>query len=299
MGPVGLVIALATALTLIEGKTRVQSFAVATTLACLALLISWEVVRDSHRDHLRSRLVAAMAFVLMASGMVVRAAFAVGGPSPPADPFLDPTRMATLFLNTIGLIAATFGLMMMVSERLGRRLEQLASIDELTGLLNRRSFLEKGEAVWRHATESRRPACILMMDLDQFSTVNKRFGHSGGDLALRRFSARVSSHLKSSDLFARYGGEEFCIFLSDTDEKRAREIAERLRADVAAISIDVAGKTLRFTVSIGVASAGNVDLREAIRRADIALYQAKELGRNLVRDTSGLSFGAGTMPRHA
>jgi diguanylate cyclase (GGDEF)-like protein len=207
--------------------------------------------------------------------------------------------MATLFLNTIGLIAATFGLMMMVSERLGRRLERLASIDELTGLLKRRCFLERAEALWRHAAESRRPACILMMDLDQFSTVNERFGHAGGDLALRRFAALVSAQLEPTDLFARYGGEEFCVFLSDTNEQRAHEIAERLRAGVATMSIDAAGKILRVTVSIGIAPAGNTGLGEAIRRADIALYQAKELGRNLVKDSSGSRLGLGAMPRPA
>jgi diguanylate cyclase (GGDEF)-like protein len=297
--PVGLVAALTTALMLSDGKTRMPSFVVATTLACLALLVAWEVFRDSHRDHLRSRLVAALAFILMAMGMAVRAASAVAGEAPPTDPFQDPTRMATLFLNTIGLIAATFGLMMMASERLGRRLERLASIDELTGLLNRRCFLERGETLWRHAAESRRPACILMMDLDQFAMVNERFGHAGGDLALRRFAALVSGQLRSTDLFARYGGEEFCLFLSDTDEERAHEIAERLRAGVATMSIDAAGKILRFTVSIGIAPAGNAGLEEAIRRADIALYQAKELGRNRVKDSSSLGLGLGAMPRPA
>lgn len=296
--PVGLVVALTTALGPGEGKARLQSLIAATTLACLALLVAWEVFREGHRDHLRSRLVAATAFVLIAAGMVARAAVAVAGAPPPADPLQDPTRMATLFLNTMGLIAATFGLMMMVNERLGRRLERLASTDELTGLLNRRTFLDRGETLCRHAAGVGRPAWILMMDIDQFSAVNRRFGHASGDLALRRFAAFVAGQLESTDLFARYGGEEFCILLPDADEERAQGIAERLRAGVAALSIDLDGTTLRITVSIGIASVANGNLQEAIRKADGALYGAKDLGRNLVQDTSGV-LGLSTLPGQA
>lgn len=297
--PVGLVIALTTVLGPGEGRTRLQTLVAATTLAGLALLVAWEVFRESYRDHLRSRLITSVAFALMAAGMIARAALALAGAPPPADPLQDPARMATLFLNTMGLIVATFGLIMMVNERLGQRLERLASIDELTGLLNRRTFLDRGEALCRQAAETGRPTWLLMMDLDQFSVVNQRFGHPGGDLALQRFAAFVSSQLRSTDLFGRYGGEEFCALLSDADEAGAHSAAERLRAGVAAMSIDMGGEILRFTVSIGLAPAGNGDLRETIRRADIALYEAKGLGRNIVKNVSGLSLGLNAMPRPA
>lgn len=298
--PIGVIVVGLTAILGVGGRSpRLQSFIIASALGCFCLLVAWEVFRDHQRDQLRSRLVASSAFVLMALGMAVRASLAVTGAPPPTDPLQDPARMGTLFLNTIGLIAATFGLMMMVTERLGRRLERLASIDELTGLLNRRCFLEQADALCRRAAGQGRTAFVLMMDLDQFSSVNRRFGHAGGDLALQRFAAFVSSELKPTDLFGRYGGEEFCVLLSDIDEQRAHDIAERLRAGVAAMSIDAAGKILRFTVSIGIAPVDGVDLREAIRKADIALYQAKDLGRNRVKNTSGLAFGLNAMPRPA
>jgi diguanylate cyclase (GGDEF)-like protein len=179
------------------------------------------------------------------------------------------------------------GLLMMANGRLRRRYEKLASTDELTGLPDRRFFLEHGERLCSRAARGKLPACILLMDLDHFSEVNRQFGHPGGDHALASFAAFARTQLRPTDLIGRYGGEEFCVLLQGTDEHEGLRVAERLRTGVADMAIDVGGRALRITVSIGLTRLDDDgDLRASIRKADIAPYRAKGLGRNLVCSTS-------------
>jgi diguanylate cyclase (GGDEF)-like protein len=221
--------------------------------------------------------------------MIVRAIFSLLWEAPSTESvFYDPTHGSTLFVNTVCLVAVALGLLMMANERLRRRYETLASTDELTGLPNRRFFLEHGERLCRRAARDELPACILMMDLDHFSEVNRLFGHPGGDHALATFANFTHQQLRPTDLIARYGGEEFCVLLLGADEEEGVRMAERLRAGIADLSIDLGGETLKITVSIGLARLDDDgDLQASIRKADIALYRAKALGRNLVCSTSG------------
>ena len=124
-------------------------------------------------------------------------------------------------------------------------------------------------------------ACVLMIDLDHFTNVNRTFGHAGGDQALVAFARLAREQLRPDDLIARYGGEEFCVLLRDVDEPEALRVAERLRAAIADLSVDIDGRPLRITTSIGVATLRK-DLQDAMRRADVALYRAKDRGRNRV-----------------
>ena len=121
-----------------------------------------------------------------------------------------------------------------------------------------------------------------MIDLDHFSEVNATFGHAGGDQALIAFARLARQQLRPTDLIARYGGEEFCALLRGVEEPEALRIAERLRAAIGDMSIDVDGRPLRITVSIGMAKLDG-DLGTAMRKADVALYRAKALGRNQVQ----------------
>jgi diguanylate cyclase (GGDEF)-like protein len=164
------------------------------------------------------------------------------------------------------------------------KLERLANHDGLTGLLNRSSFT----AAFNQLLASRRadrPLSVLMMDVDHFKNINDSFGHQVGDDALRMVSAIVRENARQQDLVARYGGEEIMIVLPDTSAEVGLAIAERLRAAIAARPLDDrCGDTLHLTVSIGVAElprhAANGE--ELIRAADVALYQAKNEGRNRV-----------------
>ncbi|TBR27669.1 MAG: GGDEF domain-containing protein, partial [Reyranella sp.] len=220
---------------------------------------------------------------VMCIAMVVRIVFSLleEPPQEPTTPFYDPTQGITLLINTICVVAMTLGFLMMTHERLRHHFESLAKTDELTALPNRRFLLDEGKRL-------RAPACVLMIDLDYFSEVNRTYGHTGGDRALVAFANLARSELRPSDLVARYGGEEFCALLRDVDEPEARRIAERLRARIAELSIDVDGRPLRITASIGLARLDG-DVETTIRKADSALYRAKALGRNQVQSAEAHS----------
>jgi len=163
-------------------------------------------------------------------------------------------------------------------------LERLAMVDPLTGVANRRYFyqraaIEIGAAHRRHA-----PLACLMLDIDFFKSVNDRHGHAAGDAVLKRLAETVQAGIRPYDLFGRLGGEEFAILLPDADLATASLIAERLRIAVAASPALVEGEVLPITVSIGVAilAAEDAAIDPLLDRADRALYQAKEGGRNRV-----------------
>lgn len=249
------------------------------TIAILSLLASWEVYRARGGEPLNSRIPTAFALLLLAITMTVRMVFSFLSDPPVGEttPFYDPTQGITLLVNSICVVAMTLGFLMMAHERLRRHYEKLASTDELTNLPNRRFLLDEG------ARQSD-PACVLMIDLDHFSEINAAFGHAGGDQALIAFARLARQQLRPTDLIARYGGEEFCALLRGVEEPEAMRIAERLRAAIGDMSIEVEGKPLRITASIGVAKLDG-DLGAAMRKADVALYRAKALGRNQVRNT--------------
>ncbi|MCM8594767.1 GGDEF domain-containing protein [Accumulibacter sp.] len=163
-----------------------------------------------------------------------------------------------------------------------RELEQLARVDTLTGLQNRQSANERLRMEFRRLKRSGHPYAVLFMDVDWFKAVNDTYGHEAGDQVLRHMATVLTSALRETDFVARYGGEEFLALLSETSADGALRIAEVVRRTVADQPFPVVGQV---TVSIGVAIALGEDQDEeaAVRRADTALYQAKEDGRNAVR----------------
>jgi diguanylate cyclase (GGDEF)-like protein len=275
---------------------RIQIILVSVLLSGLSLVTAWDVLKSRLTDALRSRISTAAGFALMGMAMFTRAAFAVLHTALRPDAFFDPTHGITLLINTGCIVIVTLGLLLMANERLQRRYARLASTDSLTGLRNRRSFLAKSRHLARHAAEKNLPACVLMMDLDRFSEINRVFGHAGGDLALAAFADCVRAELRLTDVIGRYGGEEFCVYLADTTAAEADQVAQRLCASTARLAIDVAGRTLRVTVSIGVSILRAGDLEASINAADQALYRAKERGRNIVcyTDRAAAEIGATT-----
>jgi diguanylate cyclase (GGDEF)-like protein len=169
---------------------------------------------------------------------------------------------------------------LMISEKLRLVLENLAMRDSLTGVLTRRALFEFGES--EMAGCRRRGAClsVLMLDLDHFKAINDTHGHHMGDAVIRDFAERTQNMLRRPFLLARYGGEEFVAVLPETNAADAVLIAERIRASIGA-NPELPG----YHVSIGVATkltAGNDSLTILIQKADQALYQAKQGGRNRV-----------------
>jgi len=185
------------------------------------------------------------------------------------------------FLTTIG----DLGSVAIENAQLYERVEQLAIRDGLTGVYLRRYLQERfPQEISRHL-RNKSPLALLMIDLDYFKRYNDRFGHVAGDLVLKRLGKILKGFFQSpGDLVCRYGGEEFCVLLPDCPRERALALAERLRQKVAAQTILLRREKNRITVSIGVAvfpeDAGNKD--ELVHKADMALYRAKQQGRNRV-----------------
>jgi diguanylate cyclase (GGDEF)-like protein len=167
--------------------------------------------------------------------------------------------------------------------RLHHTIQQQATTDDLTGLVNRRRFLEAldGEIVRAEALGT--PVSIVLVDLDHFKLVNDRFGHQAGDDVLRQFASRALAHLRDVDVAGRLGGEEFAVVVPETNAAGAAAAAERLRQSLAALPLPAGAESALVTASFGVAERvpgeGGSDL---LRRADAALYQAKREGRNRV-----------------
>ena len=174
-------------------------------------------------------------------------------------------------------------------KKLEKELERQAHIDVLTGLNNRRHFLELAEHELSRARRHGNPLSMLMLDVDHFKQCNDSHGHHVGDQVLQKLGTICSATLREADLPGRIGGEEFAVLLPETDAAQALEVAERLRlAFAAALTPLEHGGSVRFTVSIGVAhlTAADDDLGDLLKRADAALYAAKNLGRNRVCDAA-------------
>jgi two-component system cell cycle response regulator len=172
---------------------------------------------------------------------------------------------------------------------LERRIMELANTDALTGLLNRRSFMERMEQEMSRAQREKRPLSFILADIDHFKTVNDTYGHQIGDLVLQRCAGKLATTARPYDFVGRYGGEEFVVCLAGADGLQAGSVAKRMRQQIEDMEImlpDDSGK-VRITASFGTASytiesGEKVDL--LIKKADDALYLAKDKGRNCVCD---------------
>ena len=162
---------------------------------------------------------------------------------------------------------------------------RLADVDYLTGLANRRAFTDQSLRAIEQGRRHRRPATVLLIDVDHFKAVNDTHGHPGGDAALCLLSDLFRDGARAGDVVGRIGGEEFAIFLPETSGAQAAVIAERVRATVAATPVEIDGKTVPLTVSIGMANVRfdeSDPLAAALKIADAMLYLAKKMGRNRV-----------------
>ena len=169
-------------------------------------------------------------------------------------------------------------------KRMEEQLKRLASTDELTGLNNRRRFLELAEREVVRARRYRSPLSLILFDLDLFKRVNDNHGHLVGDQVLRALAGVCSDQLRESDILGRLGGEEFAIAAVETDLGKAGGVAERLRRGIADLVVSTEQADIRITCSFGVAQFAEEDgdLEILFNRADEALYRAKEMGRDRV-----------------
>ncbi len=190
---------------------------------------------------------------------------------------LRSTRSFSFFLKR------TFQLSYELNQAYGRARE-LARTDDLTGLANRRAFVEMGTAALDQARRYDRALSLVMFDIDRFKLVNDTYGHAAGDEVLRALAQTVKQTARIADIAGRLGGEEFALLLPETTGGAAIALAERLRRDIQALAIPHNGETLQCTCSFGVAERDQavLTLDALLQRADASLYLAKAQGRNQV-----------------
>jgi len=200
----------------------------------------------------------------------------------------SPLQEMTFIALLASTVVVPVGFLLLHRERDEVALYKLATIDVLTGLYNRRAFIDLADREIARVRRLKSPFAVLMMDLDFFKHVNDEFGHQAGDQVLAAFATVATHSVRVEDLVGRYGGEEFCILLPGAALPSALAIAERVRSEVAMRPLGNLPRITTVSIGVAVCSAGDeVSLDAAIARADEALYRAKNEGRNRV---VGLDF---------
>jgi len=188
-----------------------------------------------------------------------------------ADPLTDLLEVAAALVSQ-GMTAYDRAVLF-------EQVQELAVVDDLTQLANRRRFFEVATRDLEAATRQGRAVVAMMLDIDHFKQINDTYGHPTGDRVIQLVAARLAAELSSTDVIGRYGGEEFAVLAQDTDP----QLAERLRAGIADLPVETSGGRLAVTISVGVAgSRPGEDLVSLLARADQALYRAKQGGRDRV-----------------
>jgi diguanylate cyclase (GGDEF)-like protein len=190
----------------------------------------------------------------------------------------------------ISMVAASILVALGVADRLRAQrvalseAERRAQTDPLTGVLNRRSLIERLEAACSRARARGLPIALLFIDLDHFKQINDSFGHPAGDACLRAIIDPIHAELRQSDVIGRYGGEEFVVILSSADAAAATPIAQRILERVAEVRVEGFGAPIRVTCSIGIATSDTLGIwgEPLLAQADAAVYVAKRSGRNQI-----------------
>ncbi len=180
------------------------------------------------------------------------------------------------------LMAVLFAILSVWLYRARNLFRRSAQVDALTGIANRRHVFEVGESMLALARLRKAPLAVVYLDIDHFKAINDRYGHQVGDEAIRLVVKQAQQSLRRQDLIGRIGGEEFVILLPFATERDAEDIAERVRRNIESQPLAIAGHTISLTVSLGIAVLHKKShtLSDLLKRADDALYQAKQSGRN-------------------
>jgi len=202
--------------------------------------------------------------------------------------FIQP-MMVTLIVEDIYQIIGAALVLLGIAQwkeanaELQNSLEHLAVTDELTGLYNRRYFDKKMSEEFNRCKRSNNQFSILMIDIDHFKHINDTYGHQFGDDVLIEFSKKLETHVREIDMLARWGGEEFAMMIVDSDKQKSRSIANKIRGLIESLKMSTGVTDVNVTVSIGCANSLEGDsVKAIIKRADQALYKAKNNGRNMV-----------------
>lgn len=268
----------------VQDSVQLRALGNAILVSCLSALIARDLLKAAKPIPIAMRITGWL-YAINALVFLLRATTTDLG-APPAGP-LNPDGVAAFILLwwLCMTIAVTLGMVLMTTEHLQANLDHQANHDPLTGALNRRAFAIIAEKTLAQSRRYGKPLSILMMDLDHFKQINDRLGHNTGDTLLCRFVSISNQVLRDEDVFCRFGGEEFVALLPNTNADQALMAAGRLRTAFAieAEAAHIAGDTqsIAITVSIGIAERmQEEDIENLLRRADAALYLAKDRGRN-------------------
>jgi diguanylate cyclase (GGDEF)-like protein len=189
-----------------------------------------------------------------------------------------------VLLPLLPAVLVCLGFLWLAMTQLQNELEHQSNTDVLTGLLNRRALQRSAAREIAHAHRHNSPLALVLLDLDHFKDINDRHGHEGGDAALALTARCLTKNLRAEDLVARIGGEEFVVLLPSADEFQAILTAERIRNGIENLCLDPLRKDAALSASFGVTrlQPGDTTLEQLLSRADLALYQAKQSGRNRV-----------------
>ncbi|WP_248769249.1 GGDEF domain-containing protein [Pseudomonas sp. MWU12-2345] len=275
-------LALCTVPTFLESlPLRVAAYSVLTVgYGVLTLLEFWRSRHSLEASYLPALTLTALNTLFYCvrtftdAGMGLDQALAGSGEGVPFFSFM-------LFESMLYVVGIGYVTLAMVKERAERQLKAAAYSDPLTGVGNRRSFMFKSEKLLADCGRQGTAAALLLCDLDHFKRLNDTFGHAVGDQALIAFGRVTTQILRPADVFGRIGGEEFACVLGDSDKARAMEVAERIRAGFAGLTLLEPGF---LSVSIGLVTTGEsgYELSRLLSVADEALYAAKGKGRNRV-----------------
>lgn len=249
------------------------------------VLLAWTTFKAGVPYGQRARKVMAAGYLIEASMFGVRVAGALHDPEQFTQVLVSGNaQVATYVVALFGIVLTSMSLLVLHRDEMDHQNRTLATLDPLTGLLNRRALLDHAERSLQVALRAGLPVALLMLDLDHFKRVNDTLGHLAGDTVLRETSRVLERLLRQQDVLGRYGGEEFCLLLPNTSTEGAMVLAERLRASVGGNLVHVRDGSVSVTISIGVAAAEpaaeGLTLECLISRADRALYKAKEAGRD-------------------
>ncbi len=275
-------------LPLLNDSLDVRSLIASAIITAYTWLTAYEFWRGRN-EQLVSRWPAI--FMLFAHGalFLLRTPLVALMPWSPTNNIYGSVWLTVLsFEALLFTISIAFILLAMAKERTEQRHRTAAMVDPLTGIANRRAFLQDAATLTKKHNAKPRPTAVLLIDLDHFKSINDRFGHALGDRVLEIFTDGARQSIRSSDLIGRLGGEEFAAVLYDTSRDKAVAVAERIRETFATSAMDVDGRPVCATVSIGVVVCQDtvLDIPELLAQADNALYFAKEHGRNRVEVAS-------------
>jgi diguanylate cyclase (GGDEF)-like protein len=252
----------------------------ALNLACAITLVRG--LRGSARAMM---WIAVSGFGALGLALVLRSAYQLLMQASGPQALSAETLMAvTILVVSLAQVTVAFGLIMLVAHRYAEKLNRLTLLDPLTGTLNRLGMERMGQRVLIRSRQSMRSVAVALVDADHFKAINDQHGHPVGDQVLVHLSNLLIAQVRPGDLVVRYGGEEFLLLLVGSGPESAFHIADRLRELVTQAQVITPAGNIRYKVSIGVSNTekSGYTLAQLILDADVALYKAKQEGRNRV-----------------